>query len=217
MKEYIRKNKEILLLAYLPIYLIWFMLAEKFITDDYYVSYMAFDDKIPFIPVFVLPYVLWYPYILAPIPALYLKDRPAYVRYGIYLITTLSISLFVCCVFPNGQNLRVSDTGGGFLGSLISALYAADTNTNVLPSMHVVTSLGTAMAYFDSRNLRKFAVPSLILALLICAATVFIKQHSFLDVIWGAVMAAAAGICIYILPRMRKRKHFPGKGRHIDT
>ena len=59
------------MLAYLPIYLIWFVLAEKFITDGYYVSYMPFDDKIPFIPVFVLPYVMWYPYILAPIPALY--------------------------------------------------------------------------------------------------------------------------------------------------
>lgn len=217
MRDYIRKNPEILMILYIPVYLVWFYLAERLITDNYFVSYMPFDDKIPFIKQFVLPYVMWYPYLLVPIPVLYMKDRPAFIRYGIYMIFTLSVCLTVSCAFPNGQNLRVSDTGGGFCGWLIEKLYAADTNSNVLPSMHVAGSIGPAIAFFDSRHLRKFAAPSLIVCLLISAATVFIKQHSFLDIIFAVPVAAAGAFIAYILPRMRKREHFPEKGRHKTT
>jgi membrane-associated phospholipid phosphatase len=205
MKNYVHKNPEILFLLYLPVYLVWFMLAEHFITENYYVSYMPLDDLIPFVPQFVMAYVLWYPFILLPILFLYKYDRGAYVRYCVYLIITLSVSLAVCCFFPNGQDLRPTDTGDGVFARIIDMLYAADTNTNVLPSMHVVTSLGVVMAFFDCKGLKRLRIPAVVLALFICASTVFIKQHSFLDVIWGAVLSAAAGIVVYAAPWLRKR------------
>lgn len=205
IKNYIKKNPEILMVLYLPVYIVWFALSETLITTDYYVSYMPLDDKIPFVPQFVLPYITWYPYLLLPILYLYIKDRPAYIRYGAYLIITLSVSLAVCCILPNGQELRPADTGDGLCGWIIRLLYAADTNTNVLPSMHVASSLGTIMAYFDSKKLRKLRLPSAILGILICLSTVFIKQHSLLDVIWGAVLAAVAGALVYIAPRLVKK------------
>lgn len=191
-------------MLYLPVYLVWFMMAEHFITADYYVSYMPLDDSIPFVPQYVVAYVLWYPFILMPIPYLYKNDRGAYVRYGVYLIIGLSVSLAVCCFFPNGQELRPVDTGEGIFARLVDILYAADTNTNVLPSMHVVTTIGTVMAFWDCRKLRKLCIPAATLAALICASTVFIKQHSFLDVIWGAVLAAVVGVAVYGAPRLKK-------------
>ena len=182
---------------YVPVYVIWFLLAERCITADYYVSYMPLDDKIPFIPQFVAAYVLWYPFMLLPLIPLYRMDRGAFKRYGAYLIIGLSASLAICCLFPNGQDLRPENPGNGLFATLIGHLYAADTNTNVLPSMHVVASLGTVMAFFDSRSLRRLRFPAVILALLICASTVLIKQHSFVDVIWGAALAAAVGLGVY--------------------
>ena len=111
----------------------------------------------------------------------------------------------ICCVFPNAQNLRPADPGRGLSGWILGKIYAADTNTNVLPSMHVVGCAGACMAAFDSRRLRKWRWPMVVMGLLICASTVFVKQHSFLDVIWGAVVALPVGVCIYWLPKCRKK------------
>ena len=204
-RRYLRENPRTWLLVYIPVYLLWFFLAERLVKGPYYISYMPLDDKIPFVPQFVFFYVLWYPYLLLPLAVTYRKEPRAFVRYGLYLIFALSISLLICCVFPNAQNLRPADPGRGLSGWILGKIYAADTNTNVLPSMHVVGCAGACMAAFDSRRLRKWRWPMVVMGLLICASTVFVKQHSFLDVLWGAVVALPVGVCIYWLPKCRKK------------
>ena len=213
MKEkllgYARKNPKVWLLMYIPVYLIWFVIVEHLVVEDYYVSYLPLDDRIPFVPFFTAFYVMWYPYLLIPVFYLYFKDARAFVRHGVYLAISLSVCLGTYMVFPNGQDLRPEDTGGGFWGWLLDMLYAADTNTNVLPSMHVVTCIGTSIAAFDSERMRKVRCPVLILGVLISASTVLVKQHSILDVIWAAVLGAAVALCVYALPLIIKK----GTGR----
>lgn len=204
LREYVRKNPRVWLLMYIPVYLIWFVIVERLVVDDYYVSWMPLDDRIPFVPWFAAFYVIWYPYLLIPIFYLYFKDARAFVRHGAYLAISLSICLATFMVFPNGQDLRPEDTGGGLWGWVLDMLYAADTNTNVLPSMHVVTCIGTSIAAFDSERIRKLRWPTLVLGVLISASTVLIKQHSFLDVIWAAVLGAAVALCVYALPLIIK-------------
>ena len=60
MKKYIQEHKYVLLVLYLPIYLIWFALVERMVpsTEGCFVSYLPLDDKIPFLPGFILAYVL---------------------------------------------------------------------------------------------------------------------------------------------------------------
>lgn len=195
--DYIRKNPRILFFLYLPTYLTWFALLEHYVRTDYYVSSMWIDHMIPFVPAFVMAYVLWYPYLLLPAAYLYFKDAGAFVRFGAYFVTSFSVCLFVCTVFPNGQDLRPADTGTGFFSWLVARIYSVDTNTNVLPSMHVVGCAGVAFAAFDSRSLKKVRWPLLALGILIVVSTVFIKQHSMLDVLWGLVAAAAAALPAY--------------------
>lgn len=197
IRNYICKNPRSLLFLYLPMYLFWFALLERHIVDDYYVSYMPIDDRIPFVPGFALAYVLWYPYLLLPAVYLYFKDAKAFVRFGVYFMISFSVSLFVCSVFPNGQDLRPADPGSGFFGWLVAQIYQVDTNTNVLPSMHVVGCAGIFLAAFDSPYLKRARWPLLILGLLIIASTVLIKQHSLLDGIWGGAVAIAVGAPVY--------------------
>lgn len=195
--DYVRKNPRVLFFLYLPAYLIWFALLEHFIRTDYYVSYMRLDDSIPFVPAFILAYVLWYPYLLVPAAYLYFKDEKAFVRFGAFFVASTSICLFVCTVFPNGQDLRPADTGSGFFSWLVARVYGVDTNTNVLPSMHVVGCAGVVMAAFDSPRLRRARWPLVALGLLIVASTVFVKQHSVLDAIWGIAVAGAVALPVY--------------------
>ncbi len=204
MKNILEKNGHYLLLIYLPIYLVSFLFAEQVNTGDYFISYLPIDDFIPFFPIFVVPYVMWYPYMLVPAIIMLFRDVSAFKRFMYYLIITMSVSLIICLTVPNGQNLRVTELGGGNLfTNLVSVIYSADTNTNVLPSMHVVGSIGIICALYDSKLFKKVKIFMLILGVLICASTVFIKQHSILDVIAGVLLAAVTILLVYILPRRK--------------
>lgn len=163
MKKYIQEHKYVLLVLYLPIYLIWFALVERMVpsTEGCFVSYLPLDDKIPFLPGFILAYVLWYPFLIVPVVVTLLKDdRRAFIRYAAFIIAGFSISLTICMIWPNCQLLRPSVVDTSTLcGWLVNAIYSADTPTNVLPSMHVVGCMAVLAVTFDSKYLKKGAHP----------------------------------------------------------
>jgi membrane-associated phospholipid phosphatase len=69
---------------------------------------------------------------------------------------------------------------------MVRFLYRIDTPTNIFPSIHVFNSIAVAVAAADSEALKKHTWVvrgSNVLALLIVCATVFLKQHTVLDVI----------------------------------
>lgn len=83
---------------------------------------------------------------------------------------------------------------------MVQHLYAIDTPTNVFPSIHVFNSLGIAITVLNSNRLRNFRavrIGSVVLATLIVLSTMFLKQHSLIDVTGGCVMAAALYWLIY--------------------
>ena len=86
MKKYIQEHKYVLLVLYLPIYLIWFALVERMVpsTEGCFVSYLPLDDKIPFLPGFILAYVLWYPFLIVPVVVTLLKDDRVHPLCGVY-------------------------------------------------------------------------------------------------------------------------------------
>lgn len=169
MKKYIQEHKYVLLVLYLPIYLIWFALAERMVpsTEGCFVSYLPLDDKIPFLPGFILAYVLWYPFLIVPVVVTLLKDdRRAFIRYAAFIIAGFSISLTICMIWPNCQLLRPSVVDTSTLcGWLVNAIYSADTPTNVLPSMHVVGCMAVLAVTFDSKYLKKVRIPAVIMPL----------------------------------------------------
>lgn len=194
MKQFLKEHRHYYLLLYVPVFLIWFFVIEQIHTPDrpYWVSYLPLDDKIPFVPAFAPIYCLWYPFLI--VPGLYLlkTDPSAFKRYLWFFMIGTGACLLICTVFPNGQNLRPAEfSSDGFCIRLIQALYHADTNTNVLPSMHVVGSVAVFYGALHSRRLRRPAalVPITCLTVLISLSTVLIKQHSVLDIIAGVIIS----------------------------
>lgn len=189
--KYIKGHRYVLFVLYIPIYLLCFLLVERHVpeTAEYWVSYMPIDDKIPFVECMVIPYIMWYPFLIGVGLYLMIKDPPVFRKYMAFLITGFTASMLFCWVFPNGQNLRpdVFERENVFTW-IIGIIYSADTNTNVFPSMHVVGMLAGAGAIFNSRRARHLRVPAAVLLVLISASTVFIKQHSFLDIIGGVAL-----------------------------
>ena len=115
-----------------------------------------------------------------------------------------------CLIFPNGQDLRPTEFAQhDFFIWLVQRIYTADTNTNVLPSMHVIGCAALTLACFDSeplctRHLQWVALP---LGLLICASTVLVKQHSILDVFVAIPVSAVLYFIVYHRAFCKKRKH----------
>lgn len=214
IRNYVKAHPYTLFFLYIPVYVLWFCLVEHFIVGTYWVSYVPLDDAIPFVEQFVLAYVLWYPFLLGTAAYLYFADPDAFVRYAWSLVIGLSVSLLICSVFPNGQDLRPAQfPRDNFFTWLIGRLYSADTNTNVLPSMHVVGSFAASAALFDTDRLRrKPVIPACaaILGALIIASTVFIKQHSMLDIYAGFAVAVPIWLIIY-RKRLFARKKAPAK------
>lgn len=209
LKYLLQKYRHLLLILYLPIYLVVFFLAEKHITTDYWVSYIPFDDVIPFVEAFVIFYVLWYPFMFLTGLYLLFKDIPAFERYMWFIIFGFSISIAICIIFPNGQDLRPLEFERvNFCTRLVGLLYEIDTNTNVLPSMHVVGSIAVAFAVFDSKTLKNTLVRTvtLILTILISLSTVFIKQHSILDIFAGIAVSLIVWLIVYKSKLFRKKE-----------
>ncbi len=208
-----KTHAHVLLVLYAPLYLIAFFLLERHVVTDYWVSYTPFDDKIPFLEGFVVFYGLWYPLLVGTGLYLLLRDVPAFRRYMYFIIIGFSLSLAICLVFPNGQDLRpVTFARDNVFTRIVQALYRSDTNTNVLPSMHVVGCVAAVLAAFDTAPAHKAWIRAGVVAagVLICASTVFIKQHSILDFYAGAAVSVPIWFVVYGKRRLSIRFRRPG-------
>lgn len=209
-RDYILKHKYVMLTLYAPVYLISFFLMEKLVPEstDYWVSYCPLDDWIPFNEYFVVPYYLWYPLLFAVGLYLMIRDVPEFKRYMFCIICGFSFSIVFCLLFPNGQNLRPETfMRDNVFVDMVKLIYAADTNTNVIPSVHALGAFFAAGSLAMSRSLKQtwIKVVTVCLSGLICISTCFIKQHSVLDV------AASFAVCVVvyamysIIIKMKKR------------
>lgn len=96
------------------------------------------------------------------------------------------------------MSLRPEITNTNILSRLVGMIWSVDTATNVCPSIHVFNSIAvnTVIQHsnaFKHKKLVRFG--SYVLALAICMSTVFLKQHSVIDVFWACVL----GLVLYPL------------------
>ena len=60
LKEFLYRYRHGWILSYFLIYLAWFAYLERTVTRRFHVIHMPIDDYIPFIEVFIVPYLLWF-------------------------------------------------------------------------------------------------------------------------------------------------------------
>ncbi|MBQ8730817.1 MAG: phosphatase PAP2 family protein, partial [Lachnospiraceae bacterium] len=204
IKLFFGKYYHVWTVAYVLIYMPWFMWLEATVTPEsnYYNIHVWLDDIIPFNEVFVVPYLLWFLYVPISMGYIAFKSRKEFYEASAYLFIGMSICLFICTIWPNGQDLRIEnlDVNKNIFTQLIGIIYHTDTNTNVFPSIHAYNSFAIFMMLFESKYITgKFRTPVIIgcgvLTTLIIVSTVVLKQHSIVDAIGGV----ALGIIMYVL------------------
>lgn len=194
---------------YLPIYFIAFFYLEKRDVPVHIIG-IPLDYQIPYLEVFIIPYLLWFLFMGIAFIGLFWFEKKEYAKMATFLITGMTIFLIISFVYPNGLNLRPEGFDHeNIFTKLINNLYSGDTSTNVFPSLHVFNSLGAAIAFWRVGKKNKkmwMGYSAWVLAVLIILSTMFIKQHSVIDVIGGIVMGIILYIVVYYLPEHKISK-----------
>ena len=207
MKDFLKKYGHAAAILYLPFYLFCFTGLERRNREDYFVVESELDALIPFCEWFVIPYFLWFAYIAVTFAYFFFADKQDFFRLCVFLFTGMTICLAIYYVWPNGQNLRPNLATLGrenIFTRILAVLYSTDTHTNVCPSIHTFNSVGACIAIYKNKKLtdkKAIRIGALILTVSICLSTVFLKQHSVLDVFWALVLAVPMYLLAY-LPKL---------------
>ncbi len=217
MKEWIKKYRHgIPMVLYMIGYLITFFIVERLTENNYHLIHMKLDDRIPFCEYFVIPYMCWFAYVAGFVLYFIFFDKESYWPMFWFLVTGMTIFLIISFVYPNGHELRPDEFArDNIFTRMVAGLYKTDTATNILPSIHVYNSLGIHIAVRKSRRLQKHRgvqIFSEVLCILIIMSTVFIKQHSMLDVITAFALAAVMYVIIYVCGKRRWFDETAGSG-----
>lgn len=201
-KKFWEKYRHGWVFLYIFIYLPWFFYLEKHITTDYHLIHTAIDDKIPFIEYFIVPYTLWFLFIAVTVGYFFFfGEKSEFYRLIILLFSGMTIFLIVSTIYPNGLQLRPETfTRDNIFVDMVRQLYAVDTSTNVLPSIHVYNSLGAYIAISHCSKLKQYKwvqIFTLLLTISIILSTMFLKQHSVIDVVAALFMAGIMYVIVY--------------------
>lgn len=200
-----KKNIRIILI-YGIFYSIAFVCLEKSGATPHLI-HSVIDDYIPFCEYFIIPYILWFVFIVVTIGyfAFVCKEKKEYDQLISILITGMTVFLIVSYIYPNGQQLRPSLTEDSIFIKAVELLYFLDTPTNILPSLHVFNAIACCVAICrnsESRKHKGILIGTITLTIMIILSTVFLKQHSIIDVVLAFVFYAVCYQTFYkLLPR----------------
>lgn len=195
--------RHLLLLLYWPIYGLTFLILERGLTLSYYPVESALDAKIPFCEYFVPAYYFWFVFLIGIHVYTGFFDIPAFKKLMYFIIITYTVTSVIYILYPTKQELRPAEFArDNIFVIIVKGLYDFDTNANVCPSLHVIGSFAVLFTSWHCRRFRTFwwQLGFISATVLICLSTVFLKQHSIID-IWAALaVCAVAYPFAYILP-----------------
>ena len=182
------------------VYFILYFLTENLIPQEAcHPIHCALDDMIPFCEWFLIPYTFWYLLVFLSLLYFMFYDPDAFKKLSTYIFITQMVAMAVYILYPSRQDLRpVVFERDNILTRIMAFIYAFDTNTGVLPSLHVAYSLGIASVWIKRKETPLWwKVLLVFLVILISAATTFVKQHSALDVFAALPLGVLAEILTF--------------------
>ena len=179
--------KHLKYLLFWPVYGFFFLLVERlWIRESYTPIHCPLDDQIPFCEYFLIPYLLWFVFLIGIQIYTLLYDTESFKKFMKFIIVSYSLAIVIYMLFPNCQELRpmVLERDNIFT-KFLEDFYQFDTNTNVCPSIHVIGSVAVMLCGWNCKNLNApgWRIFFGISAFLISISTVFLKQHSALDIL----------------------------------
>lgn len=175
--------KLLLLLILIPLKSLYIPLNKR--KSRYYWK-LPIDDKIPLIPIFIVPYLLHHIGVI--LTGILLWESKYISSFLLSLIISYIIAVIFWFFVPNGVH-RPLIPHNSFFTSLIRKLYTYDGDTNGFPSAHIFVTL--LCGHYLSLGFPHF-IPYIWAAIsTVVLSVLFTKQHYIIDI--------AGGIAVYVI------------------
>ena len=157
------------------------------------------DNLFVLLPVFIVPYVWSYLYwAMAPM-AVSKCEVGHFKNYLASYFWACAFGMVILIFAPTYMDRTAEglmDLPSGFFYDLMRLWYALDGGErayNLLPSFHCIVSTISFLGVYKRPEVPKwYRVYSLLLTVLICLSTCFVKQHYVLDVVTGVTIATVS-------------------------
>jgi len=173
---------------------------STYLQEPFFSLNTFFDDLIPFIPIFVFPYISLFFLLLATI---FFSFRKKITTIELISFHITQIMLLISCyiiylIFPTTSSsimVNLNQYGDSLTIKLITILYNLGVPFNAFPSYHVAPLVFIALfTYHKWRKLFWISLPFNIASVL---STVFIKYHFFVDILGGIGIGYFAYYVLY--------------------
>ncbi len=199
MKSWIENHKYCYAMLYLVFYVIVFFTLD-FTVKPKYIIHCPLDDMIPFCEYFVIPYFLWFPSFLLALVGYMIYNKQDFQQLWFIMFTGMTFCFAMYIIFPNGLNLRTELPNRNIFCRIMNLIRTADAAVNVCPSIHVSSSVAVALVTARSGLFKQHPIwrtGIIFLMIMICVSTMFVKQHSFVDVVCGTALSLVLYVIAY--------------------
>jgi len=206
MEQLWRDWRHLLGILSIPVQGLFYLLISRVSGETAYYNYYWFDTYIPVVRWFAYPYVSWMLILYVAFLYFAIVNRPLYWR----TIIVYNVSVMVCNIIFllfNTYVPRPEIEGTDLASRLIQFVYSNDAPLNCFPSVHCLTSY--LLIIMINRHLNWPVLWKALASLwlwLIIASTVFIKQHSAIDIVGGILIAEGVYQLVRILPLQLGKK-----------
>jgi len=172
----------------------------KFVQNNYHTLLTVVDEKIPFIPYFIYPYNIFYPFVFLCFYYTFTKDKEKYYQGIIAGIIGFMICTIIYIIYPTVM-IRPDIINADLLTKLIIDItYKIDTPAlNCFPSIHCLFCFQTIYTTYLSKKIPlKNKNIILTISLLIILSTLFVKQHYVYDLIASLVLCLLCNFIVYL-------------------
>ena len=186
-------------ISWIGYFTLYFLTENLIPVERCHPMHCFLDDLIPFCEFFAIFYVFWYALVFGYLVYYLLYDIDRFKKLQIFIMVTQIIAMLCYILYPSRQDLRPEVfPRENFLTAVMAFIYSFDTNTGVCPSLHVAYSMGILSVCLKDETVSKFWKAALVvIVILICLATAFVKQHSMVDAFAALPVSLAAEIVVY--------------------
>ena len=164
------------------------------------------DSKISFNVWFIIPYCIWYLLIFLIPYYLYKKDKNIFTKYIISYLFCTVIANIIFIIYPTYVD-RPIVIGNSILELMARIVFWVDTPAqNCFPSLHCAVSMLFILYMFECKKCPLYLkILTLIISILIMIATLYTKQHVFIDLLSGDILAIVSYIIVNNLKKIKKK------------
>lgn len=153
--------------------------------------YTDIDDLIPFVSVFIIPYMMYMPNLIISLIIMCYCDEE---RYFISLLTLNIVNCICLIIYLIFQTYvpRPIIIHDDLLCNFVKFIYSRDNPYNCFPSIHVAATFSALKGINKLKNMpTKYKIGFNIVGWLIITSTQFVKQHVIIDLLAGLVLVEA--------------------------